>query len=140
MCRKSLSFIISIMLVASTCIASYAQQAYEFGKCELSPSNKDAALRAVYITMPDGVKIAADVILPKDLSADTKLPTMLTQTRYWRATEGRQPGANDRSWVNHGYAVVATDVRGTGASFGRLPAPWSRDEIRDLVDFFKWPL
>src|SRR5262245_8361681 len=138
MCRKSLSFIISIMLVTSTCIASYAQQAYEFGKCELSPSNKDAALRAVYITMPAVVNIAAYLRVPKDLSADTKLPTMLTQTRYWRATEGRQPGANDRSWVNHGYAVVATDVRGTGASFGRWPAPWSRDEIRDMGDVVKW--
>jgi uncharacterized protein len=86
MCRKVLSLIISTMLVASTGVASYAQQAYQFGKCEVAPANKEVALSAVYITMPDGVKIAADVILPRDLSADTKLPTILTQTRYWRAT------------------------------------------------------
>ena len=93
-CRKVLSLITSTMLVASTGVASYAQQAYQFGKCEAAPANKEPALRAVYITMPDGVKIAADVILPKELTADTKLPTALTQTRYWRATEGRQPSAD----------------------------------------------
>ena len=117
MYHKVLSLITSTMLIASTSVASYAQQAYQFGKCEMAPGNKEPALRAVYITMPDGVKIAADVILPKDLSADTKLPTVLTQTRYWRATEGRQPGANDRNWINHGYAVVATDVRSLSANW-----------------------
>jgi putative CocE/NonD family hydrolase len=138
MFRKAASLIISAMLVASVSVASYSQQAYQFGKCEVAPANREAALRSVYITMPDGVKIAADVVLPKNLSADAKLPTVLTQTRYWRATEGRQPGGADRYWINHGYAVVNTDVRGTGASFGRWPAPWSRDEVRDMGDVVKW--
>jgi len=131
---KALSLIISTMLAAQMSLASYAQQAYQFGKCEVAPANREAALRSVYIAMPDGVKIAADVILPRDLPADTKLPTVLTQTRYWRATEGRQPTGADRYWINHGYAVVNTDVRGTGASFGRWPAPWARDEVRDTGD------
>jgi uncharacterized protein len=138
MCRKVLSLIISTMLVASTGVASYAQQAYQFGKCEVAPANKELALSAVYITMPDGVKIAADVILPRDLSVDTKLPAILTQTRYWRAPEGRQPSVESRYWINHGYAIVSTDVRGTGASFGRWTAPWSRDEIRDMGGVVKW--
>src|SRR5262245_42145001 len=133
-----LSLIISTLLIAPTGIASYAQQAYQFGKCDVAPANKEAALGAVYITMPDGVKIAADVILPRDLPADTKLPAVLTQTRYWRATEGRQPTGADRYWINYGFAVVNTDARGTGASFGRWPAPWSRDEVRDMGDVVKW--
>jgi X-Pro dipeptidyl-peptidase (S15 family) len=126
------------MLAAQMSVASYAQQAYQFGKCDVAPANREAALRSVYIAMPDGVKIAADVILPRDLTADAKLPAVLTQTRYWRATEGRQPTGADRYWINHGYAVVNTDVRGTGASFGRWPAPWSRDEVRDMGDVTKW--
>jgi putative CocE/NonD family hydrolase len=136
--RNVLSLIVSTMLVAPMSVAAYAQQAYQFGKCEVAQANREAELRAVYITMPDGVKIAADVILPKDLSAEAKLPAVLTQTRYWRATEGRQPTGADRYWVNYGYAVVNTDVRGTGASFGRWPAPWSRDEVRDMGDVVKW--
>jgi len=117
MCRKVLSLIISAIVVAPAVVSAYAQQAYQFGKCEVAQADREAALRALHITMPDGVNIAADVILPKDLSADTKLPTVLTQTRYWRATEGRQPGANDRNWINHGYAVVATDVRSLSANW-----------------------
>ena len=136
--RNVLSLIVFTVLVASAPVASYAQQAYQFGKCEVAPANKEAALRALHITMPDGVKIAADVILPRDLPAEAKLPTVLTQTRYWRATEGRQPTGADRYWINHGFAVVNTDVRGTGASFGRWPAPWSRDEVRDMGDVVKW--
>jgi putative CocE/NonD family hydrolase len=138
MFRKAASLIVSAMLVSSVSVASYAQQAYQFGKCEVTPANKEATLRAVYITMPDGVKIAADVVLPKDLSNGAKLPAVLTQTRYWRATEGRPPGGADRFWINHGYAVVNTDVRGTGASFGRWPAPWSREEVHDMGDVVKW--
>jgi uncharacterized protein len=137
-CRKVLSLIISAIVVAPAVVSGYAQQAYQFGKCEVAHADREAALRAVYITMPDGVKIAADVILPRDLPAETKLPAVLTQTRYWRATEGRQPTGADRYWINQGYAVVNTDVRGTGASFGRWPAPWSRDEVRDMGDVIKW--
>src|SRR5262245_50227674 len=111
MFRKALSLIISAVIVASTVVIAYSQQAYQFGKCEVAPVNTEAALRAVYITMPDGVKLAADVVLPKDLSAGAKLPAVLTQTRYWRASEGDPPGGADRFWINHGYAVVNTDVR-----------------------------
>jgi hypothetical protein len=136
--RNVLSLIVFTALVASAPAASYAQQAYQFGKCEVAPANKEAALRALHITMPDGVKIAADVILPRDLPAEANLPTVLTQTRYWRAAEGRPPTGADRYWINHGFAVVNTDVRGTGASFGRWPAPWSRDEVRDMGDVVKW--
>jgi len=136
--RKTLKLIISSLLVAPVSVASYAQQAYQFGKCEVAAANKEPSLRAVYVTMPDGVKLAADVILPKDPSAGAKLPAVLTQTRYWRAAEGRPPSGADRFWINHGYAVVNTDVRGTGASFGRWPAPWSRDEVRDMGDVVKW--
>src|SRR6266511_512665 len=68
--RNVLSLIVFTVLVASAPVASYAQQAYQFGKCEVAPANKEAALRALHITMPDGVKIAADVILPRDLPAE----------------------------------------------------------------------
>src|SRR5262249_16616947 len=39
---------------------------------------------------------------------------------------------------SHGYAIVSSDVRGTGASFGRWPYPWSKDEISDLGSVIKW--
>ena len=46
---------------------------------------------STYITVRDGVKIAADIHLPEGLSSDNKIPCVLIQTRYWRATRFRIP-------------------------------------------------
>ena len=35
--------------------------------------------------MRDGVKIAVDVMRPKDVAVDIKLPTILIMARYWRS-------------------------------------------------------
>jgi hypothetical protein len=88
--------------------------------------------------MPDGVRIAADVILPRRLSAGKRLPTILTATRYWRAVEGMPVSPEQLDLVRRGYAVVSTDVRGTGASFGTWRYPWSQTEIADLGHVIAW--
>ncbi len=88
--------------------------------------------------MSDGVRLAADVILPGDLPAGTPIPALLIQTRYWRSMELRSPfrfllqpdDLNLRTrgyrpfFTGRGLAFVVVDVRGTGASFGRWPYPW----------------
>jgi X-Pro dipeptidyl-peptidase (S15 family) len=44
-----------------------------------------------------------------------------------------------RSWLlAAGYAVVAVDVRGTGASFGQWRAPWQPEECADSVQVVDW--
>ena len=53
------------------------------------PKYKGMTTQAVYITMRDGVRIAADALLPKGLPPGEKIPTILYQTRYWRAREYR---------------------------------------------------
>ena len=40
-----------------------------------------------YIAMRDGVKIAVEVWLPANLAPGERIPTLLSQTRYWRATK-----------------------------------------------------
>src|SRR5258708_29642830 len=100
-----------------------------------------------YVTMRDGVKIAVDLYLPKDLKPGEKIPTILRQTRYYRANRLHQPVDwfwNDpvdkwvRGFVSHGYAFVARDVRGSGASFGTRTQEWSPDEIRDGAQIVDW--
>lgn len=132
MIRKLLSF----TLIALFFTSAFSQQRVQFGKCDDVPQRSEVSLQAIHIPMRDGVKIAADIILPKDLPAGKKLPTILLATRYWRAIEGAPAG--NRFWIDHGYAVVSIDVRGTGASFGRWPYPWSAEEIKDLGDTVKW--
>ncbi len=109
-----------------------------------------------YVTMRDGVRLAVDVHLPADLEPNTKVPTILRQTRYFRGLELRRwaeklPMARQllettldrvakqrRRFAAHGYAWVDVCVRGTGASFGNRPCPWSPDEIADGAEIVNW--
>ena len=104
---------------------------------------------STYITVRDGVKIAVTICQPKGLSSDAKLPTVLTQTRYWRAMELRIPfrwildsmvtnTPNPEVVTSRGYALIYTDVRGTGASDGTRVVPFSEEEIMDGSDIVDW--
>ncbi len=114
------------------------------------PEYNDYLKKSQYILMRDGVKIAADILLPIGLKPETKLPTLLYQTRYWRAMEPKkilsklmkhaddQGGAILKFIVSHGYIVVMVDVRGTGASYGHRISELSMDELQDSKDFIDW--
>src|SRR5215831_13272399 len=81
----------------------------------IAPRYKEFVQRSLYLTMRDGVRIAVDVVLPKDLPAGEKLPAVMNMTRYWRSSKANKPAI----WFpSHGYANVLVDARGTGASFG----------------------
>ncbi|TFG06595.1 MAG: CocE/NonD family hydrolase [Promethearchaeota archaeon] len=113
------------------------------------PPYEGYVLSTTYITMRDGIKIAATICLPKGLNSDMKIPALLYQTRYWRATELRIPFRwifdqtiayipTPEIFTSRGYAIVYTDVRGTGASQGSRPYPWAEDEIKDGSDVIDW--
>ncbi len=104
-----------------------------------------------YLTMRDGVKIAVDLYLPDNLKLGQKLPAMLHQTRYWRAIEYRwlialfkddRPrgtiGQYAQRFLEHGYAWVDVDVRGSGASFGTRPVAYSPAEVQDGAEIVDW--
>ena len=108
---------------------------------------------SLYIPARDGTRLAADVYLPKGLPRGERIPTILEQTRYWRAMELRAPlgwifrGAGDRTppgwrakafYVERGYALVVVDVRGTGASFGAWRAPWETVTVDDGAAILDW--
>ena len=104
-----------------------------------------------YLTMRDGIKIAVEVLLPKNISPADKLPAILLQTRYWRDYDFRIPfkwfmkdydfGYSKYLYkigISRGYAFVKVDVRGTGASFGTRPWPWSANEVKDGREITDW--
>lgn len=99
--------------------------------------------------MRDGTRIALDVCLP-DRVPPGGAPTILRQTRYYRATEYRaiarllRFGGFDlyrktrKLFLSCGYAWVDVDVRGSGASFGMRDCPLSPDEVRDGAEIVSW--
>jgi len=123
------------------------KDASDFGKYEGcgEPAYEGLTTKSLYLTMRDGVKIAVDVVLHKNLPASARIPTLMYQTRYWRAQEIRtpfkwfqKPAPFLRFLASYGYALVLVDVRGTGASFGSWPGPWSKDEVMDGSDIVDW--
>ena len=90
--------------------------------------------------MADGCRLAVDVYLPPGASG--RLPAILIFTPYYRrfALRARAPPESEASpgvarwrdlFVPRGYALVAVDVRGTGASFGTrdsFRSPRERDD------------
>ncbi len=118
-------------------------QGYSFPKYEGIESS------SFYLPMRDGVKIAVDLHLPKGLDEGEKVPTILFQTRYVRSMDLRWPfslfkesspevGTTIKLFVPRGYAWVSADVRGSGASFGTRPYPWSPDEVKDGAEIVDW--
>lgn len=93
---------------------------------------KTAQLPMQYITLMDGTRLAAYVTLPADANGNAvagQFPTVLVISDY-SVTLGRtigQPtsiflGDADPYIVQHGYATVSIDARGTGNSNGTWDA------------------
>lgn len=115
---------------------------------QMRPRKKTRSSRVV--PMRDGVTLAIDVTMPADLAPGERIPTVIRPTRYHRAAALRGPldalhfarpwdlwGVARSRFVDRGYAWVDVDARGSGASRGTRPCPWSPDEVRDgrdLVD------
>lgn len=133
---------------ATDCVASVPtpydyQSKQQYDKIESS---------SFYLTMRDSVKLAVNLYLPKDLPADAKIPVILYQTRYWRGGAFRWPfnmflnnfsttyGKLIEQVIYSGYAVMAVDVRGSGASTGTRDYPWTIDEIKDGAELVDWAI
>jgi putative CocE/NonD family hydrolase len=102
-----------------------------------------------YLAMRDGVQIAIDVMLPAGLAPGRRVPTLMIMARYWRSLELRLPAPPNKApvgpremtvdyFVPRGFAVVAVDARGTGASTGVSRHPWSPEELADYAEVARW--
>ncbi|KAL0052970.1 hypothetical protein WJX82_010541 [Trebouxia sp. C0006] len=113
---------------------------------------KTARLYSCYVKATDGVKLAVDVMLPKDKPSNAPLPCVLFQARYTRGVQLRFPfrlmtDGRPYDFINigfkaeallKGYAVISMDFRGTGASFGQWRLPWGAVERHDSLAVLDW--
>ena len=114
------------------------------------PLYEDFSVSSTYITMRDGVKIAATICMPIGLSPEERIPTLLLQTRYQRTHHLRIPFRwvwketvldhypKTELFTANGYVCVYVDVRGCGASYGSRKGPFSEEEIKDGNDVVDW--
>ena len=109
---------------------------------------------AHYVAAADGTRIALDLWLPEDLTADARVPTLIEGSRYWREVRhtlagrilnlfgspgpGILPDGFKRYFNARGYAYVHVEVRGTGASFGVHETEYSIEEMADYSAILDW--
>ena len=103
--------------------------------------------RSLYVGMADGCRLAVDVYPPPGASG--RVPAILIFTPYYRrfALRAFAPPESEASpgvarwrdlFVPRGYALVAVDVRGTGASFGTRDSFRSPRERDDYARIAEW--
>ena len=116
----------------------------------LSVSASAGPGRSLYLPMRDGVRLGLDLFLPGGMRAH-RLPTIVHFTRYFRGISWnpaleklgigqltdvtRKPRER---FLSAGYAWVAVDARGSGASYGSRPCEWSGNERRDQQEVLDW--
>ncbi|OQS06205.1 serine protease family S15 [Thraustotheca clavata] len=107
-----------------------------------------------YLELLDGVKLAADVYTSEQAEYHgMKAPTIIHFTRHSRGysldfpfskISARGDFINPRTsayinkFVTEGYAWVAVDVRGTGASFGTKNIDFHDQEAEDAKEVIEW--
>ncbi|MEA2125473.1 MAG: uncharacterized protein QOI80_2255 [Solirubrobacteraceae bacterium] len=87
----------------------------------------DTTLPDVTIPASDGVNLVGDVILPGD--GKGRYPAVIDMEPYGRS--------GSSGYVDHGYARINTDVRGSGKSGGALCLLCLREQ-KDVYDVVEW--
>jgi len=107
------------------------------------PSDRLIVERNVRVPMRDGGWVAADVYRPR---SDDRPPVLLVASGYPKKLDylPSNPAYRFREtsdfqwWVEHGYALVRTDARGTGESTEGTWDFFGPGEQRDLYDSIEW--
>jgi predicted acyl esterase len=103
-----------------------------------------------WLQMRDGARIAIDLAFPTAVPAEASLDSVLIPAREWRSVRRGRAGRLGvprgpladlvGAFVEAGLAVVAFDVRGSGASDGAWRMPWSGEELADGREVVDWML
>jgi predicted acyl esterase len=97
-----------------------------------SASSSEIKITEKWITLEDGVRLAADIYWPAGADTDDRFPVLLEYLPY-RKDESRARNYSLYSYfLDHGYVVARVDMRGTGRSEGRtIPYEYSDIELDD---------
>lgn len=92
----------------------------------------------VWIPMPDGIKLAASLWLPK-YAEDIPVPAILEYIPYRKRDSMRSRDTQIYTYfAGHGYAGIRVDIRGSGDSGGVLGDEYLQQELNDGVEILKW--
>ncbi len=112
--------------------------AFAFTACDPN-SYKKKDINEVWITMSDGIRLAADIYWPLEYDRKDRFPVLLEYTPY-RKNESRARNHSLYSYfLKRGYIVARVDIRGTGNSEGKtIPYEYSDIELDDGEEVINW--
>jgi hypothetical protein len=128
-----MKLLLSLLLFAGS---SFAMNKDPFNAPQVPTEFKDVQDSSLYVAMKDGTKIALDVVLPKGLPPRRRIPTVMRITRYGRMPVDGSIPQDFKFFPQHGFAFVAMDERGTGASFGNVR--YGKATIGDMREVVDW--
>jgi len=113
------------------------------------PTYKGERLTSCFVPMRDGIRLAIDVHLPGSEQTTDSYPVILMFTPYYRRfalAANHSPNVEAcpniaifrDMFVPRGYAIVAVDIRGCGASFGSRDGFRSPRERDDYYEIAEW--
>ncbi len=111
-----------------------------FSLAACSPASDDkSGIGEAWITMPDGIRLAADIYWPTGADKTGRFPVLLEYLPY-RKDESRARNYSLYAYfLDQGYVVARVDMRGTGNSEGRtIPYEYADIELDDGKEAIDW--
>ncbi len=100
--------------------------------------HKVRVVENAWITLADGVRLAAKLWLPEDAERQP-VPALLEYLPYRKRDSMRlRDEPMHRYMAGHGYASVRVDIRGTGDSDGLIADEYLPQEQQDAVEIIAW--
>ena len=101
-------------------------------------TRKPKVIENTWIEMPDGVKLAARIILPEDAES-RPVGAILEYVGYGKRMGTRRGDDRTAAWlVPRGFALVRVDVRGSGESEGVIRNEYDLPEQADAAPVIGW--
>ncbi|HLQ22455.1 MAG TPA: CocE/NonD family hydrolase, partial [Gemmatimonadales bacterium] len=133
------ALILGTVLTVSVIGALAAGAASRRAPAEASPPAYDVSMQEAWIPMRDGVRLAADLYLPKGGKSKERFPVLLEYLPYRKTEERGDRHGVYAYFVRRGYIVARVDIRGTGNSEGRLiEYEYTEQEQKDGEDVIAW--
>jgi uncharacterized protein len=97
-----------------------------------------AVTEHLFITLRDGVRLAARLWLPKD-AVENPVPAILEYIPYRKRDGTRARDEPMHGWfAAHGYAAIRVDMRGSGESDGHMADEYLAQELDDACQVIDW--
>ena len=130
--RKNLLIELTIVVLALTAVASNQVRLPDL-------TYEGIEIKEAWIPMPDGVRLAVSLFMPADRDQSAKFPVLLEYLPYRKDESRKGRFAVFSYFVARGYVVARVDIRGTGASQGKLiEYEYTSQELKDGEMVIDW--